>query len=291
MGSALLDALLRDRNSRQAAIARLVGLSNYLAIATVVSGERAAGRLLIDKTVADRLVKSIRRMGVSCHRAKFYGVEKPDAVEGTHHRVSFVNGQPKDALAVLYFGINSNFARAAEWAEFTGNHQVAGSLFGYPHCCIATFEQSTEDEADRLPTTITHIGPYPRGMNPLTFYVYGVPNLLFHFACSPHCQRSAALAKSRRIFLESLTGKPRLMTTLGAGIAVYGPELGIGLITGYRQIDASEYEILEVTTRQALTRMLFANCQRRRIRLYGAHRFRIGRHLYTGKFTFAAKFQ
>ena len=291
LGLALSHALLRGRDSSQSAVARFVGLSNYLAIATVALGERAAGRLIIDKTAAHTLVKSIRGMGVSCHQAKFHCVEKSDAVEGTHHRVSFVNGRPKDALAVVYFGIDSNFARGAEWAEFTGNHTIAGSLFGYPNCCISRFERSTEDEADRLPGTITHVGPYPREMNPLTYYVYGVPSLLFHFACSPHCQRSAALSESRRNFLGSLTGKPRLMTRLGAGIAVYGPELGIGLITGYRQIDESEYEILEVTTRQALTRKLFTSSERRRIQLYGAHRFRIGRHLYSGKLTFAAQFR
>lgn len=291
LGSPLLGALLRDCDSNQSAIARLVGLSNYLAIATVALGERPAGRLLVEKTTADRLVKSIRSMGVSCHRAKFHCIEKPDAVNGTHHRASFVDGPREGALAVIYFGINSYFAKGAEWAEYTGNHQVAGTLFGYPDCCIAGFAQSKADEADRLPSTITHIGPFPREMNPVTFYVYGVPNLLFHFACSPQCQRSAALAEKRRVFLGSLTRKPRLMKTLGSGIAVYGPKLGIGLITAFRQVDVSEYEILEVTTRHALTRMLFAGRGCQRIRLYGAHRFRIGKHLYSGKLTFAAQFQ
>jgi hypothetical protein len=290
LGSALLGALLQDCDSNQATIARLVGLSNYLAIATVALRERAAGRLLVAKAVADRLVGCISNMGVSCHRATFHCIEKPDAVDGTHHRGSFINDEP-GALAVIYFGIDSNFAKGAEWAEYTGDHLVAGSLFGYPDCCIASFAQSSEGEADKLPSTIIHTGPYPRGMNPLTFYVYGVPNLLFHFACSPSCQRSAALAETRREFLGSLTRKPRLMQRLGAGIAVYGPKVGIGLITGYRQLDASVYEILEVTTRQVLTRKLFAGSEWQGIRLYGAHRFRIGNNLYSGKRTFAAQFQ
>ena len=291
LGSALQRALLRDCNSNQSTLARLVGLSNYLAIVTVALGERAAGRLLVKKNIADKLVKTVRSMGVSCHRAKFHCIEKADAVDGTHHRGSFVNDEPKGALAVVYFGMNAYFAKGAEWAEYTGNHHVAGNLFGYPDCCVAHFEQSNEDEADKLPSTIKHTGPYPREMNPLTFYVYGVPNLLFHFACSPECQRSAALAETRRVFIGSLTRKPRQMKALGAGIAIYGPELGIGLITRYQQVDASEYEIQEVTTRQAITRMLFAGREWQRIRMYGAHRFRIGKKIYSGNLTFAAQFQ
>jgi len=239
-------------------VASNIGISAYLALATVAIHTRPAGRLAISPDQAVDFMQAAQAMGVHCHLGRVRLVSVPDAIPETRHAALFVADDRPSAMNLIYFGVTAAIAEGAEEVELYGNHQLLGELFGYPECCTEFFVKSQMAGPDRLPASIGSVGPFERLMNPITTYVYAIPSLLFHFPCSPACQASIELAKRRALFLASI--EPRIAATedLGRGIALYGPEVGIGLATEFEAEGERTFRLLRVVTRSQATHELLA---------------------------------
>jgi hypothetical protein len=272
------------------ALIRLVGLSNYFAIATVAARQRVAGRLIVRATNINRLSGLVAELGLVCRRARFDFLELPSPVPGTHNCGSFVLGSRNGAKPILYFGIDAGFAEGAETAEFHEEHALVGRLFGYPDCCVTFYTENEATGLDKLPSSITSTGPFPREMNPVLSYVYGCVNLLFHFPCSPHCRASLTMRQQRLNYLSRFLPSAQALANFGFGIAVYGPAAGIALITRYRELESDCYEVEAVATRNQETKAIFSADKICRIRLLGPHAFEIGARTFVGVDQFAARF-
>ena len=239
-------------------VANNFGIANYLAVATVAMHTRPAGRLAIPPAQATEFIQAAQAMGIHCCLGRVRMVSVPDAIPETRHAALFVKDERPSAMNLIYFGVSAAIAAGAEEVELYGNHRLLGELFGYPNCCTEFFIKSEGAGPDRLPATIGFVGPFERLMNPITTYVYATPNLLFHFPCSPACQASIELAKRRTLFLASI--EPRIAATenLGRGIALYGPQVGIGLATEFEAEGEGTFRLLRVVTRSQATHELLA---------------------------------
>jgi hypothetical protein len=239
------------RSSRR--ILESLGLSNYLAVATVADEERLCGRLVVSRDVLESLGRHLDAAGLAFRVAAFHIIEKRDVVQGTSHRASFVPADRDTRSRVLYFARKPEHCEGAEYAELHGHHPLIGELFGYPACCVEAFANAGNQSLDRWPAVVDSPGPFERILNPVSFYVYGAPSLIFHFPCSLRCRHSIALAEERRQRVARLAGKPGMLARIGRGIALYGPEVGIGLVTSYREVGPQEYRIDRIDTRDVRT--------------------------------------
>jgi hypothetical protein len=87
------------------------------------------------------------------------------------------------------FALTESLASGAETAELHGRHELVGSLFGYPDCCVASFVRQQAVGADYTSAGVPSLGPFPRVANPVVPYVYGAINTLFHFPCQVDCPK------------------------------------------------------------------------------------------------------
>lgn len=270
-------------------IVRSLGISSYLECATVAAGERVSGRVIVRGAEPERVIELVRGLGACCERGRFRLLRAKSPVEGTDHRGAFVGDDVADALPILYLGINPAFARGAEQAEAAGEHAVLGRLLGYPECCVEAFRAGESGVFDRLPSTIPSIGPFPAAMNPVVPYLVGF-SVLFHFPCSPHCGPSLELLRARQRFLARLSPPSTALGELSAGIALYGPEVGIGLITRHEELEPGLFRPNELVTRSERMRALFSGEPSPLVRLRDAHSFSVGRRQFDGLDQFAAVF-
>jgi hypothetical protein len=275
--------------SGAAEIVRLLGVSNYLACITVAEHERAAGRLLVGDEAAARLPLLCHELGASCLRAPFRMRSTASPVEGTDHCAQFVADSVADGRVIFHIGITPAFAEGAQLAETSGDHPAIGRLFGYPDCCVRHFAAGPRTSLDRLPASIPSTGPLPFEMNPVTPYLYGV-NFLFHFACSAWCEASLSLLRARRSFLSRFAPPAAAFATLGRGIALYGPAIGIGLVTAFDHIGPDRYRVREVVTASPTTASLFAGVGDPVLHLFSPHSFSLGGRHFDDDRQFAALF-
>ncbi len=255
--TSLSDVALRRMSRSSRTILESLGFSSYLAVTTVADEERLCGRLVVDRDGVEPLGRDLEAVGLVCRVAAFHIIEQDDVVPGTSHRASLVPARHDTAGRVVYFARKPEHCEGAEYAELCQNHPLVGELFGYPACCVAAFAAAPGQPLDRWPSLIDSPGPFPRILNPVSFYVYGVPSLIFHFPCSLQCRRSIALAEERRGRLARLSGKPGILAQLGRGIALYGPEVGLGLVTRFRETAANEYRVERIDTRAVRTSEMF----------------------------------
>lgn len=286
----IIEALLGALPVPEAAFAANFGVSNWLACATVVAHERAACRLIVPDEKVALMAELAGEMGLHAHVGQVRMLERPNSVPGTYHNGSFVFKPCRESSAIVYFGVTSRIAEGTEQVELIQDHALLGRLFGYPECCAMAFAASKSLDLDKLPSTITSLGPFPRAMNPVSPYIFGGINLLFHFPCSPDCCASLALSEDRQCFLERVTPAATALREHGAGIALYGADVGMGLITGYRETVAGELEIDEVVTSSATTIGMFGQRARCTLRLFDPHRFELEGRLFQSPNTFAARF-
>lgn len=228
-------------------------------------------------------------MGLACRIARFELLEKGDSIAGTSHRASFVPARSRTSKRVIYFARKAEYCEGAEWAELCASHDLVGELFGYPSCCVRSFGKAPPNQFDRWPSSVRSAGPFPRILNPASFYVYGVPSLIFHFPCSLRCRRSIALAEARMVRLARLTGKPGLLARVGRGIALYGPKIGIGIISKYDRRGPNEYAIGTLDTRDALTRSCFSEAAI--VRLVDGHTAYVDGRRISGRDQLVAEFE
>lgn len=272
---------------------RLAGLSDFLAVATVANRERVAGRICTSGDKAERVLELIASCGIYCKRSSLDLYPQPDLIEGKvkHHATYVARDTHEGAWAVLYFALDPEFASGAEAAEFNRRQDLAGRLFGYPECCSKFFLQNDGRQEDRTPSTIRDTGPFPSILNPLFAELYGF-SLHFHFACSPSCVPSLQIARKRLKFLCSLALSASALEHLGAGISIYGPQIGALLATRYSKLDENDYVIDELITGSAAGISLLENLpQPAKLQLRSAHNFQIGGHSFQDDLHFAAVFR
>jgi hypothetical protein len=251
-------ARLRDRlQGPERFIAGQLGISGYLAVATVATRARPAGRLAMSPDQASDFVEAAAALGVHCCIGRVRLVSVPDAIPETRHAALFVTDDRPTAMSLVYFGITASIAAGAEQVELYGNHRLLGQLFGYPDCCAEFFVNSEAAGPDRLPASINSLGPFERLMNPISTYVYGAPSLLFHFPCSPACRPSITLLNQRIRLLSQIEPSILAIENLGAGLALYGPEVGVGLATEYQRQGTSTFRLYKILTRSQRTHELF----------------------------------
>ena len=274
--------LLNRLQGPERAIADALGISGYLAIITVAQRERPAGRLTMPPSVVPAAIAAAQALGVHCQIGRLRMLSVQDAIPETRHAARFVIDDRPDALSLVYFGVSAVIAEGVAEVELRAEHHLLGKMFGYPECCTAFYLGSGHAGADRLPATIATLGPFHRSMNPILPYVYGMPGTLFHFPCSPGCTASMALHRNRMRILTNIDPSIRGLEALGAGLALYGPDIGICLATEYDRRDASTFQLHKIVTRSATTRAFFHTRARPEIRFTTPHDFEIdGQHFST----------
>jgi hypothetical protein len=260
----------------EAGVLEALGISGFVAYATVARGGRALGRLEQNREDLERAMGAIRTGGLECVRSRFDMLSGREAVGGTFHSGRLV---PRDtepeARAVLYFSHRREFALAADVVERAENDRLAGRLFGYPECCIDFFER-TGGGQDKTPACVAGLGPFPRALNPVVGLLYGI-RLLFHFPCSTSCAASAALVEERLRHLRQYAPSLEDFDRCGAGLLLYGPRLGIALATRYRPVGDDVFLLDEVVTRRAQSFDVFSTLPGAPIvRYLSPHRFEVG---------------
>ena len=127
-------------------------------------------------------------------------------------------------------------------------------------------------------------------MNPVSTYVYRTASLLFHFPCSPACIHSIALSRQRSRFLSQIEPGIRTIENLGSGLALYGPEVGIGLATEFERQGAGTFRLFKVVTRSQTTRELFNGRTEATIRFNAPSAFEIDGRQFSRRDQFGALF-
>lgn len=273
----ILEEFDASLGAEQKELLSLVGFSEFLCCLSVFSRERVAGRISVSQERAARVVELINSLGLHCRRSALDLLPQPDLIGGNvkHNSVYVQQGSREEAWAILYLGVDAEFAAGAETAELNKEQRLVGRLFGYPECCSEFFLRNDGVNQDRTPHSVTDTGPFPSILNPALNELYGF-SLLFHFACSPRCARSLGLAKSRLDGLKRYAPSIVEVERLGAGITIYGPTTGAVLVTRYRPVGDDSYETEEVVTWNERAAELFpANGGPPRIRLRSAHEFEI----------------
>jgi hypothetical protein len=271
-------------------LAHKFGLEVYIAVATVARRQRAAGRVILQAGREDSFTSLAAAMGVRCRTGRARIVSLPDVVNGSGHAGLFVLEDRPDASVIVYFALSDALASGAEAAELHGQHELVGSLFGYPGCCVASFIRQQAVGADYTSAGIPSLGPFPKIANPVVPYVYGAINTLFHFPCRVDCPQSLALRSARLAWLRDLQQEMLAYQQLGGGLVLYGPELGIGLATEYERLSEDTFDVHCIYTRSKTTAELFAALSQVVLRMQGPHLVRLNERLYSHSSQFLAVF-
>lgn len=255
----------------------LVGFSDFLCCLSVANRERAAGRISTSQEQAEHVSSLLGSMGLYCHRSVLDLLPQPDLIGGNvkHYATYVPQDSQEGALAVLYFGLDAEFATGAEVAELNKEQELVGRLFGYPQCCYEFFLRNEGKNEDRTPASIPDAGPFPSILNPLLAELYGF-RLPFHFPCSPRCPQSLAIARTRLMYLTQYVPSISTFEKLGAGLALYGPSIGASLVTHYKQAGPNTYAVEKVITRNGNAAGLFSEEEDATlIHLHSVHDFEI----------------
>lgn len=286
----IVDELAASLEQNERELLCLVGLSDFLCCASVANRERAAGRISAFQEEAQHISSLLKSMGLHCHRSALDILPQPDLIGGNvqHSAVYVPQGSQERALAVLYFGLDAEFAAGAEAAELNKEFELVGQLFGYPKCCSEFFTRNNGYSEDRTPASIPDAGPFPSILNPVIAELYGF-RLPFHFACSPRCAQSLATARRRLEYLQRYVPFISSLHTLGAGVALYGPSIGASLVRRYRQSKPNTYVVEDVITSNKNAQKLFLE-DVPVIHLHSVHDFEIGNTRFSDDRYFAAVF-
>lgn len=288
--SRIRQELSSSLSQHEAELLALIGVANFLTCHTVVQHERSAGRLILPQEKVDSAAQVIGSLGIQCKRADFDVRLRQNTVEGTDHEVTFVPRHSGGDRGIIYFGIDQELVTGAQMAERHGEHDLMARLFGYPDCCRQSFSAGAGKSFDRTADCIPDVGPFPRDMNPLLQYFCGL-TFLFHFPCSPRCQTSQEISRRRRSYYSRLAPTLQELESLGAGIALYGPRLGIALVTAYTQVSEGLFRAEEITTRGATLRQWVGDADGTlEIRLRSHRHLEIGSHTFHDDDGFGAKF-
>jgi hypothetical protein len=271
----------------------ILGFNDFLACWSVYQGSRIAGRIFLPASQVTQVIAILEKLSLHCRRAGHDFLVESAIVDSrcTNHQGVFIpqNSQPT-AQAVLYFGRDAEFVRGSEIAELHQKHQLVGQILGYPSCCTNFFLANESFNQDKTPLTITGKGVYPSILNPILAELYGL-NLHFHFACSPCCVPSLHIARQHQQSLQPLAPSVAIIDQLGSGILLYGPKLGIGLITSYEVVAPDTYQLQEVITWSDKTASFLTSfASLPQLTLMAAHNFAINTQSFADPWHAAALF-
>jgi hypothetical protein len=270
----------------------LLGFSEFLCCLTVVKNQRTAGRISVSANISDRVLTLLRHLGLSCHRSTLDLFPLPDLVKGNlvNHHAQFVpRGTRENAQAIIYFGVDTEFAEGAETAEQCRNHKLLASLFGYPDCCSEFYAHNPGQNEDRTAQSISDTGPFRPILNPLMPELYGI-RLHFHFPCSPRCEASIAIATRNLQGLAEYAPSIESLGKLSCGIVLYGPQIGALLVTDYTESDVGVYTPSGIVAWPDSASVFVPERHTPRLNVWSAHRFQLGNTLYNDQAHFAAIF-
>lgn len=266
------------------------GLNRYVAVATVAQRKRAAGRVTVEAGDESSFTELAEAVGVRCRIGRARMLRLPDVVKGSGHAGLFVLEDRPDASVIVYFGLSDALVSGAEAAELHGQHELVGTLFGYPDCCVASFIRQQAVGADYTSAGIPTLGPFSKIANPVVPYVYEAINTLFHFPCRIDCPQSLAIRNARLAWLRDMEPRMSAYQQLGSGLAFYGPELGIGLATEYERLSNDTFDIYCICTRSETTAELFGASPQVVLQTQGPQLVRLNDQLYTHSSQFLAAF-
>jgi hypothetical protein len=277
---------------REQDLLQLLGVSDFLTAMTVAHQERAVGRIVFPFDRLEAALSLLAGVGLCVRRAGVEFTQSHSPVESTDHARSLVPaGTPGATHGIVYFGVAEDLVEGAEAIAQVGQQEMLAQLFGYPECCARAFGKMDPERMDRTPDTITDTGPFPRQMNPCLPYLTGL-QLLFHFPCSPRCAPSRELRAQRLRYLSRLAPMILTLEELGAGIALYGPKLGIALVTRAQRVDEETERLDEVLTRSEHSRDLLTRLEQPvLLRLRSPHTFELNGTLFEEKRGFVARFE
>ncbi len=116
---------LRERlHGPERCIADELGISGYLAVATVATRARPAGRLAVSPDQAPQFLEAAAELGLYCCIGRARLVSVPDAIPETRHAALFVADERPDAMSLVYFGVSADIAAGAEQVELYGDHRL-----------------------------------------------------------------------------------------------------------------------------------------------------------------------
>ncbi|MDY7228807.1 hypothetical protein [Hyalangium rubrum] len=270
----------------------LLSLSDFLTVATVLHQERAVGRLILPMERVRPTMEAIGALGLYVRRGAIDFVEPRGPVEGTDHaRHELPSGTPGATHGMFYFGVAEDLLEGADVLEQTNQHAMLASLFGYPECCVQLFTRTGEERLDKTPDSIPDLGPFPRLMNPCLRYLFGF-QLIFHFPCSPRCERSRTLLEGRLAYLKRHAPSAAGVAALGTGITLYGPRTGVALVTRSRQVAEQTFEVEEVVAAGSKLPALLAHAPSPvQLTLHGAHAFELGGVAVEDVHAFVARYE
>ena len=269
---------------------KLLGFENYLACLTVVRKERAAGRILLDHAKLGAAPAALRSIGLSFHVAPYECVPLAATTPAAYHEARFVPvGGDRRGRAVVYVGIDDDFALGAFHAEAARQNEVLGEMFGYPDCCIRSYGTAAGAGQDRTANAIRSPGPYPHHLNPVAPLLHGLP-LIFHFPCSADCSASLELARRRRDAIESIAPSLGRVWEVAVGIALYGPRVGCAMVTDAVDVGPRSFVVRELVTKDP-DRMTFVDKEHPCVlTLLSARRWTCGGQEFSDRAGFAAIF-
>jgi hypothetical protein len=261
----------------------VLGFNDFLACWSVAQQYRIAGRILVPSNQVATLQSILKKLSLQGYRARHDFLTQTGVVDSrcTIHQGVFIpqDSQPH-AQAVIYLSRDAEFASGLELAELYQKHQLVGQILGYPICCTNFFLANDSHNQDKTPLTLTGKGVYPGILNPLLAELYGL-NLHFHFACAPDCAASLRIARQHQQSLQPFAPSVALLDQLGSGILLYGPTLGIGLVTTYTPSTHNQYLLQEVVTwSDQTTAFLTSLTSPPQLTLTTAHNFAINNRVF-----------
>ncbi len=255
-------------------VVEVIDVSGYLACRSVFDRQRAAGRLMVRPAKLSQALLAIKDLGLAACAGETFCQSAEQQVEGTEHAGKLLtDAEPSSAWAFLYFALDEELAEGAMQVEQRRNDELFGRLLGYPECCIQAYVAGRSKGHDRTACSVSSLGPFPSLLNPALQPLYGIGSPIFHFPCSLTCAKSLALAQSRLADLATAAPSASRLAALGAGLAIYGPTLGIALVTKWRDLGRGRYELRRLVSRSETSRNFFGRWPRPVVCLETPHRF------------------
>jgi hypothetical protein len=286
--SSIVSALCQNLDPARQQLLRILGFRDFCAVETVACRQRPAGRIIVPAERSETVRSLIEIVGGSAREAPFRLQSLTSPVPGTDHRASVVEAPNGDA--VIYFGISRTIAEAAELASISGDEPLVGELFGYPGCCTSFYMDARKSGPDCTALSIRSFGPFPREMNPIVPYLFGPLSFLFHFPCSPDCSESRTLRDQRESLFAQTTPCVSMISSLGTGVALYSPQLGVSLLKISHPVTGVGLHADEILTNSTITQRLFS-LRARRLIFTSHNTFSIDEAEYSGPNQFVANFR
>jgi hypothetical protein len=268
-----------------------LGLAGYLSCVAIAVGERSAGRLVVSRPRAERVRALLSSLGIATSIASFEYQPRGSGPAAVHEGGFVATGCHPDALSVIYAGCDAALCAAAEVAELHGDHRGAGAMFGYPTCCIDSYEaaRTRSGREDITVQGLPDAGPFPAELNPLLRHLFGY-RLVFHLPCTARCPPSLARARQVIERLSRATPAARELGQMGKGLGLYGPRIGAALVSELEQVAPGRFRARRALVSGSYGSALLAEGRESEIRVHSVRSFEVGPVTFEDDEHFAAFF-